>query len=94
MTSSVAMHILDGVYKPRNLLVGVTLGFAAVAFVKSCFAEEDDQSKRTGMKNLVEAWKHPVTGEWQQPAPWDATYRKLQPALHLVPRESVRGSKR
>lgn len=93
MTSSVAMHILDGVYKPRNLFFGVTLGFAAVALIKSCLAEPEDQSKRTGKKNLVEAWKHPVTGEWRQPAPWDVTYRKLQPTLQLVPRENVRESR-
>lgn len=88
-------HMLDGIYKPRNLVLGITLGFASVAFVKSIFADEDkDRLKRTGRRNLVEAWKNPATGLWETPAPWDATYRRLNPTLQLVPREQVRESTR
>mmetsp|Transcript_25146 Transcript_25146/g.54894 ORF Transcript_25146/g.54894 Transcript_25146/m.54894 type:complete len:198 (-) Transcript_25146:30-623(-) len=89
-------HMLDGIYKPRNLVVGVTLGFASVAFVKSLFSDEknDRLKKKTGRANLVEAWKNPATGCWETPAPWDITYQRLKPTLQLVPREKVRESKR
>lgn len=43
-----------------------------------------------GPDDVVEAWKNPNTGFWEQPAPWDPTYRRLQPKLELVPRRQVR----
>ena len=89
-------HMLDGIYKPRNLVVGVTLGFASVAFIKSLFAndEGDERMKRTGRQNLVEAWKNPTTGLWETPAPWNPTYRRLKPQLEMRPRSEVRESMR
>lgn len=91
-----ALSVLDGIfYRPRNLFLGVTIGFATLALAKSTFSEDDRSSMRkTGMKNLVEAWKNPATGEWEQPAPWDATYIKQRPTLHLMPRENVRQRRR
>ena len=83
----------------KNLAVGLTLGlslgFASYALMNRNVEGEEDASyrKRTGEKNLVEAWKTP-SGEWRTPAPWDRTYRKLQPELHFVPREQVRESRR
>ena len=94
-TYTVFHHMLDGIYKPRNLVVGITLGFASVAFIKSLFAnDDDDRMKRTGRQNLVEAWKNPRNGLWETPAPWDATYRRLKPQLKMRPRSEVRESTR
>ena len=38
---------------------------------------------------LVEAWKNPKTGRFEQPAPWDKEYQRLRPKLEMVPREKV-----
>ena len=38
---------------------------------------------------LVEAWKNPATGRFEQPAPWDKEYQRLKPKLVMVPREKV-----
>ena len=38
---------------------------------------------------LVEAWKNPSTGRYEQPAPWDKEYQKIKPKLQMVPREKV-----
>jgi hypothetical protein len=88
------MSFLDGIFKPRNLLVGVVLGFTAVSLVRGFLrddeAEATDKQTRTGMTHAVEAWKNPKTGQWEQPAPWDATYQRLRPKLELIPRHQVR----
>lgn len=40
--------------------------------------------------HMIEAWMNPKTKQWEQPAPWDPFYRKLQPKLEMVPRQKVR----
>ena len=45
-----------------------------------------------GKKKLVEAWKNPKTGQWEQPAPWSKSFQQLNPKIHMVPRENVRPS--
>jgi len=79
--------------RPRNMILGVTIGLTAVAFLKT-FARRDESgnsehNQRTGEKALVEAWKNPDTGRWEQPAPWSEKYRKLQPTIHMVSRDQV-----
>merc|ERR1712071_572849 len=88
------MSVLENVYRPRSLFLGLTLGFATVSILKSQLAEPYDNEKHTGISNQVEAWKNPKTGLWEQPAPWDPFYRKLKPQLVMVPREHVRPSGR
>jgi curved DNA-binding protein CbpA len=51
--------------------------------------KQENRGYHAGSANMVEAWHNPSSGRWEQPAPWDPTYRKLKPALHLVPREKV-----
>ena len=68
---SFGMAMLDGIYKPRNLFLGLTLGFLSVSLLKSQLQSPEDPRKRTGVSNTVEAWKNPTTGRWEQPAPWD-----------------------
>ena len=87
------MSFLDGIYKPRNLLLGLTIGFMSVSLIKSQFGDSEKHSeKRSGVAKKVEAWKNPRTGFWEQPAPWDPFYQKLKPKLVMVPREQVRPS--
>ena len=86
-------NLLGGVLRPRNLFLGVTLGVVTVAYFNASYAK-DDQVSRTGKSNLVEAWRNPLTGKWEQPKPWDKTYRNLQPTLHLIPREKVQETRR
>mmetsp|Transcript_13895 Transcript_13895/g.15681 ORF Transcript_13895/g.15681 Transcript_13895/m.15681 type:complete len:200 (+) Transcript_13895:57-656(+) len=94
-------HVLDGIYKPRNMIIGITLGLVAVSTVKSVLGIEDDvkPSEKAkivgdGTAKLVEAWKNPNTGHWEQPAPWSKSFQRLNPEIHLVPRENVRPSSR
>ena len=96
------MHFLDGIYKPRNLIFGLTLGFMTLSTIKSYKQQyEDDLNKqtllqdtRTGQKHLVEAWKNPETGQWEQPAPWSSTYQKIKPKIELVSRDLVKPAQR
>lgn len=90
-------RFLDGIYKPKNMVVGLTLGFIAVSTVKSIFgiehvAQHADKKRIVGdgKKKLVEAWMNPKTGQWEQPAPWSKTFQELKPEIQLVPREQVR----
>ncbi len=94
-------RILDGIYKPKNMVIGLTLSFIAVSTFKSIFGIERDlahsekkQIVGDGKKKLVEAYLNPKTGQWEQPAPWSKTFQKLNPEIHLVPRSQVRPSSR
>jgi len=91
---SFGIAMLEGVYRPKNLFLGLTLGFLSVSMIKSYIQEPDDPRKRTGFSNKVEAWKNPRTGLWEQPAPWDPLYQRLKPKLVMVARDQVRPSQR
>lgn len=84
-------QFVDSAYRPRNILTGVALGACAVAAFSFLSATKDTPEVNTSSagKNLVEAWKNPKTNQWEQPAPWDATYRQLKPELQLVSRDQV-----
>ena len=95
-----AFHqFVEGVYRPRNLVVGLTIGIATVSVIKTMLGVEKElpHSQRSklvgdGRTKLVEAWKNPNTGQWEQPAPWSKTFQQLKPKIHMVPRENVRPS--
>jgi curved DNA-binding protein CbpA len=82
--------VLETIYRPRNLfIVGPLVLFTAVT-AANYFKKEGTAENTTKM---VEAWKNPQTGQWEQPAPWDPAYReyrKRNPELDLVPRSQVR----
>lgn len=86
------MAFLDGVYKPRNLFLGVVSGLVTVSCIRYALHSdtEEDVNSKTGQTNLVQAWKNPVSGKWEQPAPWDETYKKLRPKLEMVHRDQVK----
>lgn len=91
-------YFVETAYKPRNILTGVALGIGVVTayqFISNNTTNTDTPSSNnttnhTNTNNLVEAWKNPKSGQWEQPAPWDETYRTLKPTLQLVPRDKVR----
>lgn len=98
--SSSWARFVEGIYSPRNLALGLTIGFVTVSVIKYQILpllNNDSEVKNrlkidgmTGKVKMVEAWKNPRTGNWEQPAPWDPIYRKLQPKLQKVPRSQVR----
>lgn len=100
-TGSGGFHsFAEGIFKPRNVVIGVTLGLIAVSTFKSVLGIEKDVQHAEksniigdGKKKLVEAWKNPKTGQWEQPAPWSKTFQQLKPEIHLVPRKDVRPSR-
>lgn len=91
-------HVLEGIYKPKNMLIGLSLGFATVATIKSMLGVDEDQSRmqknkhEDGKTKLVEAWYNEKKKQWEQPAPWSKQFRDINPEIHLVPREKVRPS--
>lgn len=88
---------LDILFRPRNLLLGLTVGVFTIATLRGMIRSdtEKEQAKRHhGKAQHVEAWKNPRTNQWETPAPWDPQYRKLQPTLHMIPRHQVRDSHR
>jgi len=89
-------HVLDGIYKPKNMIIGLTLGFATAAAVKTLFGVEDEEStmqknkKEDGKSKLVEAWYNKQTRHWEQPTPWTKSFRDLNPEIQMVQRNLVR----
>ena len=92
--SSSQYEFLNGALRTRHLLMGAFLGISFVSIVNllSPYSQNEKKlihSTRTGEKQLIQAWKHPQTGKWYTPAPWDKTYQSLQPKLQYIPREQV-----
>lgn len=51
-------------------------------------------SDKLGNNDVVQAWKNPMTNQYETPAPWDPIYRQLKPELVLVPRGFVKARPR
>lgn len=89
-----AFAVVETMFKPRNFILGTTAAFCTMMVYQTIFAKEDEKHKLMMMTShhateKVQAWKNPKTGRWEQPAPWDPTYRKLKPILEFVPRNQV-----
>lgn len=87
-------RVLDVVFRPRNMMLG-SFGLLAFVYFASYFGKNEDNNeekllRRRVSNHLVQAWKNPQSGHWEQPAPWDPLYRQLKPNLEYVPREQVR----
>lgn len=89
-------HVLDGIYKPKNAIIGLTLGFATVAAIRHVLADDDEKAMHRnthdGKKKYVEAWYNEQSKAWETPAPWSSTFRQLNPKIHMMPREKVKPS--
>jgi hypothetical protein len=86
--SQVFMETLSN---PRYIMFGVVAFgsvFALSALMGGVSSRQPEYYRHSS--SMVEAWKNPNTGQWEQPAPWDPLYRRLNPKLELVPREKVR----
>lgn len=82
------MHVaMETLQNPRYILFGIA-GFGAMLTMASFLGGVSSRQPQYHSP-MVEAWKNPKTGKWEQPAPWDPVYRKLKPTLELVPREKV-----
>ena len=90
---------LQGILRPRNLMYGAIGMFVFGTVVRYFESADNDKAitnsqylppNRRISKNLVQAWMNPVTRQWEQPAPWDPTYRRLRPKLELIPRDQVK----
>ena len=88
-------EFLGGALRSRNIGIGFGFGLCLVALynIQNTFSTTTgttgDNSSNNKSNNLVEAWMNPQTGKYELPAPWDSTYRKLKPKIHLVPRDQV-----
>lgn len=83
---------LKSMLHPRYMLF-LGVGFASVFMIGSSHLSGSNSSDRRRLgssTDMVEAWLNPATGNYEQPAPWDPAYRKLNPTLQLVPREQVK----
>jgi curved DNA-binding protein CbpA len=85
------MHVvMETISNPRYIVLGLA-GFGGMAFLGSMLGGlSSNRPEYHYHEPLVEAWKNPHTGRWEQPAPWDPVYQQLKPKLEMVPREKVR----
>jgi curved DNA-binding protein CbpA len=86
------MHMaMESIFHPRGMFLGL-VGFCGLVAITSMVTGGEDKSTKFQQHTspMVEAWMNPKTGQWEQPTPWDPTYRKLQPTLQLVPRDKVK----
>jgi curved DNA-binding protein CbpA len=90
-TNKRGMHVaMDTLTHPRYVIMGIA-GFGTIFMLASFLGGISSKQPQYHhhSSTLVEAWKNPSTGRWEQPAPWDPVYRQLKPKLELVPREKV-----
>lgn len=100
-SSSYRSHeFLGGALRSRNVGIGIGFGLCLVTLYNMQISSSSSSSStkvasskynddNNNNSNLVEAWMNPQTGQYELAAPWDQTYRKLKPKLHLVPRDQV-----
>ena len=81
-------EFMQTVFRPRNMILGSIAVYATVTTAR--YVLQLNPTPVATHKERVQAWKNPQTGEWEQPAPWDHTYRRLKPHLTLVPRDQVK----
>lgn len=85
----VAMQTLSN---PRYWAFGIVV-FGSVAALMGTMTSKRPEVHLHGSP-MIEAWMNPKTKQWEQPAPWDPTYRKLMGngsiKLEMVPRHKVR----
>lgn len=74
------LHVLEGIFKPKNAFIGLTLGFITVSAIRSIHSyysslqeQQDPQfqklrNNRDGTKKYVEAWYNEQTRSWETPA--------------------------
>ena len=91
-------HFFDTVFRPRNMVLGV-VGVSVFSMVYSQYFKKENEEqlnmkKYGGKAAKVEAWMNPKTKRWEPPAPWDPYYRELNPKLHFVARDQVKGGDR
>ena len=85
--------VMETLTNPRFFVAGI-VGLGGVALLGSLLGglsskRPEYYHQQRGESSLVEAWKNPATGRYEQPAPWDKTYQRLRPKLEMVPREQV-----
>jgi curved DNA-binding protein CbpA len=79
----------------HNLLRPRSVALGAAAALAGAWLYDKGEGRRRGREEddgngLVRAWMNPETGGYEQPAPWDPVYRRLDPPLVLVPRDQVK----
>ncbi|CAJ1940719.1 unnamed protein product [Cylindrotheca closterium] len=82
---NMAMQTLSN---PRYWAAGIVI-FGSLAALMGTMTSKRPEVHLHGSP-VIEAWLNPKTKQWEQPAPWDPVYRKLQPKLEMVPRHKVR----
>ena len=80
--------VMETLSNPRYFVAGVA-AFGGVALLGSLLGGLSSKRPEYHEEALVEAWKNPTTGRFEQPAPWDKEYQRIQPKLTKVPREKV-----
>lgn len=74
--------------RPRTFVIG-SVAVLAYAGASEYLSGPKKVAIREG-SDRVQAWLNPESGAYEQPAPWDPLYRKLNPTLELVPRDQVK----
>lgn len=83
-----AHSVFDAMARPRTIALGLTIGVTTMMAFSYVFS--NDKARIDDKPALVEAWFNPETRQYEPPAPWDPTYKRLKPNLEYVPRDNVR----
>lgn len=86
-------QFLATVFRPRNMVLGSIAVYTTVTTARHVLGIPNNNAAATARRHnrqMVQAWKNPQSGQWEQPAPWDPLYRRLKPRLTMVPREEVK----
>lgn len=75
--------------RPRTFVIG-SIAVLAYAGASEYLSGPNSKAAVLEGSDLVQAWRNPESGNYEQPAPWDPLYRKLNPTLELVPRDQVK----
>ncbi len=82
--------VMETLTNPRYFAMGIAAvgGVALIGSLLGNITGKRPEYHHHG-STLVEAWKNPKTGRFEQPAPWDKEYQRLKPKLEMVPRDKV-----
>ena len=88
--ASTPMQIfVSNIMRPRSFALGfvaVVLGTSVISYLGG---GDQQSNKHQHGQDLIKAWKNPKSGVYEQPAPWDPDFKRLNPKLEDVPRELV-----
>lgn len=87
-------NLFQGMFaRPQTIALGLGIGITTMVVLRFALGNNNNNHDAS-QPALVEAWFNPNSQQWEPPAPWNPTYKRLRPELKLVPRQNVRHEER